>query len=84
MASPPDARHRAVEVIEQGLTQSGCDTAPHLARWLIARLEASGLRVIATPALAEDPHADPRTDDSTAAPPNADYQAARHQLRSRT
>jgi hypothetical protein len=80
----PDPRHRAVELIEQGLAESGCDTAPHLARWLIARLEATGLRITAAPALAEDPTASPLTDDSQPAPPNPAYTAARAALNDRT
>lgn len=81
MTAKPDPRHHAIEVIEQELTQAGCDTAPHLARLLVARLEACGLRITPAPALVENPQADPRTDDSQPSPPNPEYAAAKAALR---
>lgn len=84
MTSRADPRHRAVEVIEAGLTEAGCDTSAHLSRWLVARLEAVGLIIRDTPRLAEDPVADPRTDPTTPGHPNADYAAARAALHERT
>ncbi len=50
MTKPPDARHRAVAVLERGLTDSGCDIAAGLARELLIRLEAAGLAVHDIPA----------------------------------
>jgi hypothetical protein len=44
-ASAPDPRHRAVEAIERYLRDEGLGGAGHLARALVARLEAVGLVV---------------------------------------
>ena len=42
-ASAHDPRHRAVEVFERALADTGCDIAAGVARELVARLEAAGL-----------------------------------------
>lgn len=67
----PDPRHRAVEIIEHALTEAGCDTSPHLARWLVARLEACGLTIRPIPRPPTDPAANILTDPAV----RGDYQA---------
>jgi len=42
-ATAADPRHRAVELLERVLADDGCSTSAHLARALVARLEAAGL-----------------------------------------
>jgi hypothetical protein len=44
-ATAPDPRHRAVEAIERHLAHEGLAAAAHLARAVVARLEAAGLVV---------------------------------------
>lgn len=44
-ASTPDPRHRAVELAERVLAAEECPAPAHVARVLIARLEAAGLTV---------------------------------------
>lgn len=82
-ASPPEPRHRAVQLIEAGLTEAGCDTSAHLARWLIARLEASGLLINDAPHPTTNPDADWQQ-PTHPGQPTADYHAARNALRERT
>lgn len=85
MTTKPDPRRRFIDLLETEADAAGCDTATHFARHVAARLDAIGLRITDAPALAEDPLADPRTDDSQPAPgPNAEYHAARQLLHERT
>lgn len=49
-ASTPDPRHRAVELLERHLAAEEIPAPTHLARALIARLEAAGLVIQDAPA----------------------------------
>ena len=49
-ASTPDPRHRAVELLERHLAAEEIPAPAHLARALIARLEAAGLVIQDAPA----------------------------------
>lgn len=44
-----DPRRRFIDLLEQEATAAGCDTAPHFARHVAARMEALGLHVLAEP-----------------------------------
>lgn len=51
-ASAPGPRHRAVETLEGALADEEIPAPAHLARTLVARLEAAGLTVHDAPAAA--------------------------------
>ena len=79
MATKPDPRRRFIDLLEQEATAAGCDTAPHFARHVAAKLDAAGLAIVAIP-----DHQQPTGGHVIPAEQHPEYVAAKQALAERT